>query len=177
VTDGWWGVQFPYAEGARHPVVLYDGVKNVLLAAWLLRVHRRPHTPGAVAARFVFWYAAPRIAIDLLRDYPTHRLALGTGQTLNIAMTVLGALLLWRSRQRRLGRLPPAASPVPLAPDRDAAPLAAQRLAFALLLAACALIPSNWTQDVPRRYGSRHPGLAHSRMYPAIDWTPPPAHP
>lgn len=172
VTDGWWGVQFPYAEGARHPVVLYDGAKNIVLAAWLRHLHGRPHTPGAVAARFVFWYAAPRIAIDLLRDYPTHRLALGTGQTLNLVMTALGALLLWRSRQRRC-RLRPAATPVPLAPGQDAAPAVWQRLAFALLLAACLLIPSNWTQDVPRRYGSRHPGLVHSWLYPAIEWSPP----
>ena len=177
VTDGWWGVQFPYAEGFRHPVVLYDGVKNLVLVAYLLHVRRTTTTPGAVAARFVVWYAAPRVVIALWRDYPTHRLALGTGQTLNLAMSALGLVLLWRSRQRRLGRLAPAAVPVPLAASADRAPSPGQRLAFALLLAACLLIPSNWTQDVPRRYGGRHPGLVHSRMYPALDWTPPPATP
>lgn len=175
VTDGWWGVQFPYVEGFRHPVVLYDGAKNLVLMVYLMRVRRTQRTPGAAAARFVFWYAAPRIAIDLLRDYPTHRLALGTGQTLNLLMAALGAVLLWRSRQRRLGRLRPAATPTPLAPGRQARPTTGQRVAFAALVAACLLIPSNWTQDVPRRYGARHPGLAHSWLYPAIAWTPPPA--
>ena len=58
-----------------------------------------------MAARFVFWYAFPRIFIDLFRDYPTHRLALGTGQTLNLVMAIVGAALLVRSRLRRLRRL------------------------------------------------------------------------
>ena len=105
VTEVSWAVRFPDAEGYRHPVVLYDGVKNLILMGFLLRVRQVNSTPGAVAARFVFWYAFPRILIDLFRDYPTHRLALGTGQTLNIAMALLGVVVLYRSRLRRLGRL------------------------------------------------------------------------
>jgi prolipoprotein diacylglyceryltransferase len=68
-------------------------------------------TPGATAARFVFWYAALRIVLDLFRDYPTHRLALGTGQTLNLIMAAVGLVLLVRSRWRRLGRLRHSAAP------------------------------------------------------------------
>jgi len=105
VTDVWWAVKFPDAEGFRHPVVLYDGAKNLLLMLFLLRVRKTHPTPGATAARFVFWYAFLRIFIDLFRDYPTHRLALGTGQTLNIIMALLGIVLLIRSRLRRLGHL------------------------------------------------------------------------
>ena len=33
-------------------------------------------------------------------------------------------------------------------------------------------IASNWTQDVPARYGMRHPGLTHSWVYPQIDTAP-----
>ena len=58
-------------------------------------------TPGATAARFVFWYAFLRVFIDLFRDYPTHRLALGTGQTLNLIMVSIGVVFLIRSRIRR----------------------------------------------------------------------------
>ena len=35
-SDVWWAVQFPDAEGFRHPVVLYDGLKNLLLIPFLL---------------------------------------------------------------------------------------------------------------------------------------------
>jgi phosphatidylglycerol:prolipoprotein diacylglycerol transferase len=175
VTDVWWAVQFPYAEGFRHPVVLYDGAKNLLLMLYLLHVRRTNTTPGAVAARFVFWYAFPRIFIDLWRDYPTHRLALGTGQTLNLIMAGLGLVLLARSRLRRLGRLRASAISFAGSTAPEAVPYVAQRLAFAALLALCLTIPSNWTQNVPVRYAGRHPGLTHSWWYPAIDWAPPPA--
>jgi phosphatidylglycerol:prolipoprotein diacylglycerol transferase len=175
VTDVWWAVQFPYAEGFRHPVVLYDGAKNLLLMLYLLHVRRTNTTPGAVAARFVFWYAFPRIFIDLWRDYPTHRLALGTGQTLNLIMAGLGLVLLARSRLRRLGRLRASAISFAGSTAPEAVPYVAQRIAFAGLIALCLTIPSNWTQNVPVRYAGRHPGLTHSWWYPAIDWAPPPA--
>ena len=118
VTGVPWAVQFPDAEGFRHPVVLYDAVKNLALIPLLLWVRRRNPTPGAVAAHFVFWYPFLRLFVDLARDYPTHRLPLGTGQTLNIVMALVGVVLLARLRLRRLGRLgsprrqaPPAGRP------------------------------------------------------------------
>lgn len=174
-TDGWWGVLFPDADGFRHPVVLYDGLKNLLLIPLLLWIRRRDPTPGATAAHFVFWYAFLRIGIDLFRDYPTHRLALGTGQTLNLLMACLGAALLARSRLRRLGRLGPRRPLPPPSPEDSGsrAGLWWRRLAFAALLAVCLTIPSNWTQDVPARYGDRHPGLRHSRLYPPLATAPP----
>lgn len=167
VTDVPWAVLFPDAEGYRHPVVLYDGIKNLLLVPYLLHVRRTNPTPGAVAARFVFWYAFLRFFVDLFRDYPTHRLALGTGQTLNLVMIVLGLVLLLRSRLRRLGRLRGGSTRhLPLASGEPATQL--QRLAFIALLIGCLTIPSNWTQDVPARYAKRHPGMAHSRVYPPL---------
>ena len=174
-TDVWWAVKFPYADGFRHPVVLYDGLKNLLLIPYLLHVRRTNHTPGASAARFVFWYAFPRIFLDLFRDYPTHRLPLGTGQTLNIVMALVGAALLVRSRMRRLGRLRHAAAITSAPASSDRSAYVWQQLAFALLLAFCLTMPSNWTQDVPAKYGTRHPGLQHSWLYPAIDTAPPPS--
>jgi len=174
VTSMPWAVQFPDADGFRHPVVLYDGVKNLLLIPYLLWVRRTNSTPGATAARFVFWYAFLRIGIDLFRDYPTHRLALGTGQTLNLVMAGLGMLLLVRSRLRRLGRLAARPSTVPMAASAhvDVGPSVLQRVAFAALIVMSTTISSNWTQDVPARYGARHSGLTHSWLYPQIDTSP-----
>jgi phosphatidylglycerol:prolipoprotein diacylglycerol transferase len=171
ITDVWWGIQFPHADGFRHPVVLYDGAKNILLAPYLLRVRATNAAPGATASRFVFWYAFPRIFIDLLRDYPTHRLALGTGQTLNIVMALVGMAVVARTRRRRC-------PPEPRSSDRDAAVAADapaplwQSAAFVSLVVFCLVLPSNWTQDVPARYGARHPGLVHSKIYPQIDTAP-----
>jgi hypothetical protein len=139
------------------------------------RVRRTNATPGATAARFVFWYAFPRIFIDLFRDCPTHRLALGTGQTLNLIMAALGVVLLIRSRMRRLGLLAPlpvhAASSVA---SGDGSSHVGLRIALVGLLFFCLTIPSNWTQDVPAHYATRHGGLRHSLLYPQIDTAPPP---
>ena len=170
VTDMWWGVKFPYAEGFRHPVVLYDGLKNLALVPYLARVRQTSPVAGAASARFVFWYAFSRIFIDLFRDYPTHRLALGTGQTLNLLMAALGIVLLVRSHMRRLGRLPADASPTPaLIATRS---VRVYRALFACMLLFSLTIPSNWTQDVPERYRDRHPSMRRSVFYPAIDTAP-----
>ena len=174
VTDVPWAVKFPDADGFRHPVVLYDGLKNLLLIPYLASVRRRNPTPGATAARFVFWYAFLRIGLDFFRDYPTHRLALGTGQTLNIVMTLVGLALLWRSRQRRLGRLAPRPARPGGLVTIDRHPSRLQLTALAAVVAFSTTIASNWTQDVPAKYSARHPGLTHSRLYPAIDTAPPP---
>lgn len=165
-TDVWWAVEFPDAEGFRHPVLLYDGLKNLALVPLLLAIRRRQPAQGRVAAHFVFWYAFLRIPIDLFRDYPTHRLALGTGQTLNLAMAALGAALLVRSYVKRR---PPYSAPSVM---RDVQPTRVQKTIFAAVLLFSLTIPSNWTQDVPARYGKRHPDLSHSWLYPAIDTAP-----
>jgi phosphatidylglycerol:prolipoprotein diacylglycerol transferase len=176
VTDVAWAVKFPDAEGFRHPVVLYDGAKNLLLIPYLLWVRRTNPTPGAATARFIFWYPFLRFWIDLFRDYPTHRLALGTGQTLNIVMACIGVVLLLRSRLRRLGRLSPrqANAARPPANGIDVPPSFVQRVAFAMVLTVSLTIASNWTQDVPARYGARHRGLEYSWLYPHIDTAPRP---
>lgn len=175
ITHAWWAVQFPDAEGFRHPVVLYDGAKNLLLIPYLLYIRKNNPTPGATAARFVFWYAFLRIFIDFFRDYPAHRLEIGTGQTLNIVMSILGAVFVVRSNLRRkrlrtAGVVAPAApAPAPPVP----APSWLQRAALCILLLFCLTIPSNWTQDIPVRYGKRHPGMRHSFLYPPLHTAPP----
>jgi len=195
VTGVPWAVQFPDAEGFRHPVVLYDAVKNLALIPLLLWVRRSNPTPGAVAAHFVFWYPFLRLFVDLARDYPTHRLPLGTGQTLNVVMALVGVVLLARLRLQRLaarGESPAAFADAPsrvgltMAPDSVLAIRGDGRLArlgatrhfhrglLAAIIALSVSIPSNWTQDVPARYGARHAGLTYSRLYPRLDTRPRP---
>jgi hypothetical protein len=105
-------VQFPEADGFRHPVVLYDGLKNFLIIFVLLWAKRRGAPPGRLAALFVLLYAGLRFPIDLLREYPVNALGLPTGQGFNVIMTVIGALLLainwwrWRGRVVPPGRAP-----------------------------------------------------------------------
>ena len=60
VTDVPWAVQFPEADGFRHPVVLYDGLKNFALIPILLWVRKRGAPPGGGAPRRGFVFGRPR---------------------------------------------------------------------------------------------------------------------
>jgi len=50
-------------------------------------------------------------------------------------------------------------------------------LAFAVLLLFSLVMPCDWTQDVPARYGNRHAGLVYSAIYPKITAPPAPVLP
>jgi phosphatidylglycerol:prolipoprotein diacylglycerol transferase len=170
VTDLPWAVKFPDAEGFRHPVVIYDGLKNLLLIPMLLLIRRARPPRGLVFASFVLSYGLLRFFIDLLREYPLRLFGLPPGQWFNLSMALLGLALAVRCTRRGSdGALP---APVPsVAPSRGARSLLTKRICHTLLLAFCLVIPSDWTQDVPARYGKRHPGLRHSALYPPV--TPP----
>jgi phosphatidylglycerol:prolipoprotein diacylglycerol transferase len=166
VTDVPWAVKFPDAEGFRHPVVLYDGLKNLLIVPVLMFARRRGVPPGGLAARFLFLYAFPRIFIDYFREYPLTLLGLPAGQTMNILLSVAGAALLWRNRRRPMARVT-----VPIAVEYPSG-LWWRRTLFAAVVLGSVVIASDATRDVPAKYGERHPGLEHSRMYPPIPSPP-----
>lgn len=164
LTDLPWGVKFPNVDGFRHPVVLYDGIKNFLLVPILLWVRNRGVPPGRVATLFLILYSGLRIPIDLLREYPTTRWGLPNGQTLNILMLVLGVIALAVNihRGRKQENVEPNASENRL--NRNGWRIAV----FAVLCSVVLVIPSDATRDVPATYGTRHAGLEHSQMYPNI---------
>ncbi len=162
VTDVPWAVKFPDAEGFRHPVVLYDGLKNLLIVPVLMYARRRGVPPGGLAARFLFLYAFVRIFIDLFREYPLTLLGLPSGQTMNVLMSVAGVALLWRNRRRPMARVA-----VPIAQE-SVAGLWWRRALFAAVVLMSMVIASDATRDIPAKYGKRHPGLEYSRMYPPI---------
>lgn len=97
----WWAVKFPDAEGFRHPVVLYDGAKNLLLIPLLVYAGRRGLPSGMLTGLFVFLYAILRVPIDGFREYPTTLLGLATGQSLNLVMSLIGLALIVYFRRAR----------------------------------------------------------------------------
>jgi phosphatidylglycerol:prolipoprotein diacylglycerol transferase len=166
ITDVCWAVQFPDLDGFRHPVVLYDGIKNLLLVPVLLFIRSRRPPRGVMLGHFILWYGFLRIFVDLFREYRTDLFGLPAGQEFNILMSIVGlVLIIWahktQGRERGIGqkgRLPTT--------GRDASWL--QRTSLAVLVAIPLIIPSDWTQDVPERYGARHEGMKHSVIYPRI---------
>jgi len=167
VTDVWWAVKFPDLEGYRHPVVLYDGIKNLLLIPLLLAIRRTNPPRGVILGHFILWYGFLRIFVDFFREYRTDLFGLPPGQEFNAVMTLTGlVLIVWGYHRRKKAREPPA---VPRGKTVDAGGSLGIRLkqcAFLLLLIVPMVIPSDWTQDVPERYGKRHEGLTYSFWYP-----------
>ena len=170
VTDVWWAVKFPDAEGYRHPVVLYDGLKNLLLIVPLLWIRGRRPPLGVLAASFVLLYGLLRFLIDFLRDYRADLLGLPSGQWFNVAMVVIGAgMLLWIYRRPSQDAVmrdldwslydAMMAKPTVLWP---------RRMVLLAILLFSLTIPSDRTQDVPAAYGERHPGMSHSVLYPPV---------
>ena len=153
VTSVPWAVKFPDAEGFRHPVVLYDGLKNLLIVPVLMHARRRGVPPGGLAARFLFLYAFVRIFIDYFREYPLTLLGLPAGQTMNILMSAAGIALLWRNRRRPMARVT-----VPVARENPRGPVVAPRALRGGRLGSM-VIASDATRDIPAKYGKRHPGL------------------
>jgi len=169
-TDLWWGVKFPDLEGFRHPVVLYDGLKNLLLVPLLILIRNMKPPRGVVTAHFILWYGFLRIFVDFFREYRTSLQGFPPGQEFNILMTLVGAgLLFWFYRKAGNGPAEDKASALPGDPvvtQRDST--WGKKIVFIFLLALPTVIPSDWTQDAPSRYGKRHPGMTHSAMYPVI---------
>jgi len=163
VTTVPWSVKFPDADGFRHPVVLYDGIKNLLIIPLLLLVAKRNVPRGFVTGLFLFLYSFLRIPVDIFREYPTSLLGLATGQALNTALSAVGLVVMvivYRIRQ---------STEQPSSPDTDAGDISWRKPIFIAILAFCLIIPSDWTQDIPARYGARHQGLVHSAMYPRLE--------
>lgn len=170
-TDIWCGVKFPDIDGFRHPVVLYDGLKNLLLIPLLLAVRKRNPPRGVIVAHFILWYGFLRIFVDLFRDYRTDFFGFPPGQEFNILMTLAGlAMLVYFYKIRpKTGPGVPAPSTGKAALNKEALAAWYKKAAFIVLLALPVIIPSDWTQDVPARYSHRHAGIGYSAIYPPID--------
>jgi hypothetical protein len=140
----------------------------------LLLIRRTRPSRGIVAAHFIFWYAFLRIFIDFFREYPTNLFGIATGQAFNILMTVLGGFLLFWFSKKQI----PATEAVSQR-HFDSEPAASRwvlwikRTALATLILISLTLPSDWTQDIPARYGKRHPGMHYSKLYPPVEGNTP----
>ena len=169
--DIWCGVKFPDIDGFRHPVVLYDGLKNLLLIPVLLLIRRTKPPRGVIVAHFILWYGFLRIFVDFFREYRTDFFGFPPGQEFNIIMTLAGLIMLVYFH-RAAGRKTSDISPAEMCQGSGNQPSRIgwyKKAVFVFLLTLPIIIPSDWTQDVPARYSSRHPGISYSAIYPRIN--------
>jgi phosphatidylglycerol---prolipoprotein diacylglyceryl transferase len=157
ITNVVWAMEFPYAEGCRHPVALYDGLKNLLLVPILLGVRsislrRNGYLPrGLMLGHFVLWYGLLRVLVDLFREYDSYWLGIGRGQYFNLFMAVAGLCIIVAARKRAK-----AEPGVVRGSSRTRDPVFwSKRVAFYALVALCLTIPSGWTQQVLEEFEAR----------------------
>ena len=166
LTEVCWGVKFPDLDGYRHPVVLYDGLKNLLLVPLLLLIRSRRPPKGVVFGHFVFWYGFLRIFVDYFREYRVEIMSLPPGQEFNLFMTAFGiGAIIWAYRYRATD---PFTAELNESARLNKPPSLLLRLGLPVVILLPLVIPSDWTQDVPKRYGERHPGLSYSALYQEI---------
>jgi len=159
VTDVAWAMEFPYAAGCRHPVALYDGARNLLLAPLLLGIRRfnlgrYGHLPrGLMLGHFVLWYGLLRLVVDHFRDYDSYWLGIGRGQYFNLLMALVGLCII--AAVHRHASPGPEKAPMLRNTWKNYPALWVERAAFYALVALCLSIPSGWTQQVLEDFEAR----------------------
>jgi phosphatidylglycerol:prolipoprotein diacylglycerol transferase len=157
-TDLPWGVKLPDVEGFRHPVSLYDGLKNLLLIPVLIVALRRwPAGSGVATGIFLVGYGWLRFLVDQFRDYESTLWGMGPGQWANLAMGAIGAIILIVIALRESN-----AQPARPAAAGAAAPSPPAVMALVVLILFPLLIPTSWTREY----------LALKRAAPAADNAP-----
>jgi phosphatidylglycerol:prolipoprotein diacylglycerol transferase len=150
VTDVAWAMEFPYAEGCRHPVALYDAAKNLLLVPLLLGVRsvnlgRHGYLPrGLLLGHFVLWYGLLRLFVDYFREYDSYWFGIGRGQYFNLFMAVVGLCIIVAVRKQAS----PEGSVARQSTQVKDPTLWLKNATFYALVALCLSIPSGWTQQV-----------------------------
>jgi phosphatidylglycerol:prolipoprotein diacylglycerol transferase len=136
-TDMPWGVEIPGVQGFRHPVSLYDGLKNLALVPILLAImRRRPAGTGMATGVFSLGYGGLRFLADQFRDYESSLFGMGAGQWFNLAMAAIGIAILLARRQAGIPRIEPLSG--------GPAPLWRKALLVGLMLVPLS-IPTSWT--------------------------------
>lgn len=94
-----WGIEFTGAEGARHPVQLYDAGISLVLAFVMYVLLRKQNTqPGRVFAIFLMLYGIERILLEVVREQQYSGVDFGfieltRGQLFTLPLLLLGVLL------------------------------------------------------------------------------------
>lgn len=94
-----WAVKFSNADGFRHPVQIYEAVKNfvIFVILWQLQRLKENKLPkGLLFWLFVFLYGSIRFFLEFAKVVPDYAFGLTWGQFWSIPMVALGGYMLWK---------------------------------------------------------------------------------
>ncbi|MBI3037073.1 prolipoprotein diacylglyceryl transferase [Candidatus Woesearchaeota archaeon] len=94
-----WGVKFQGVNGFRHPVQIYEAIKNlfIFVVLWQLQQRKLKLPKGLLFWLFVFLYGSIRFVLEFVKVVPAYVLGLTWGQFWSIPMVALGGYMLWKS--------------------------------------------------------------------------------
>ncbi len=92
-----WAVKFSNVDLARHPVQIYEAIKNLGIFVALWQLQRLKSLPrGMLFWAFVFLYGLIRFFLEFLKDVPVFAFGFKWGQVWCIPMVLVGGFMLWR---------------------------------------------------------------------------------
>jgi phosphatidylglycerol---prolipoprotein diacylglyceryl transferase len=96
ITGAWWGVKYPLADGFRHPVALYEALKDLIIFFILLFFAGRAETGrGKTTGQFFLWSGLGSFIVDYFGISSGHiALHPGTRQFFYVLVIVLGLLII-----------------------------------------------------------------------------------
>lgn len=92
-----WGVKFGNVPEFRHPVQIYESIKNFAIFAvlWQLQRQQKWKLPkGTLFWSFVFLYGSIRFFLEFVKFVPDYAFGLSWGQFWSIPMAVVGGCML-----------------------------------------------------------------------------------
>jgi phosphatidylglycerol---prolipoprotein diacylglyceryl transferase len=96
ITNLPWCVNFKDINGCRHPVQIYEAIKNFALFIFLIYLKTKKPKRGIITLSAIFLYTLLRFFIDFFREYNTNYLGLGIGQYLNIITFLISGYYLFK---------------------------------------------------------------------------------
>ena len=101
ITNVPWAVQFPGAEGYRHPSQIYEALYDILIFIVLFSLRKSKMKHGSLLALFLVLYSIFRFVTEYFREPTAFVGPFTMGQALNIPMFVLGiGLWFWISHRK-----------------------------------------------------------------------------
>lgn len=94
ITNFPWCVNFKGVEGCRHPVQLYESLKNFLIFGFLWYLKDKKMPKGFIFWSFIFLYGIIRFFLEYLKVVPQYFLGLTWGQIWCVPMIIVGGFML-----------------------------------------------------------------------------------
>lgn len=91
-----WGVKFGSIPDFRHPVQIYEAIKNFVIFTVLWQLRNKKLPKGFLFWLFIFMYGSIRFFLEFAKVVPDYAFGLTWGQFWSIPMAVAGGYMLWK---------------------------------------------------------------------------------